>query len=70
MRRPFAAVPKPTFSYAMTVMEKVEGKKEEQWVGSYLTASMWTCTRAVFGDGRKRDPRSDSAIYIRNDHRK
>ena len=34
-------MPKATFSYAMAVMDKVEGWKEEEWVGSYLAASMW-----------------------------
>ena len=43
-RRPFAAVPKATFSCAMAVTDKVEGWKEEQWVGSYLGASMWIYT--------------------------
>ena len=33
VRRPFAAVPKATFSFAMTVMDMVEGWNEEEWVG-------------------------------------
>ena len=33
VRRPFAAVPKASFSVAMAVMDKVEGWKEEEWVG-------------------------------------
>ena len=59
MRRPFAAVLKATFSYAMALMDKVEGWKEEKWVGSYFTASMWIITKAVLCDGRKRDPHLD-----------
>ena len=39
VRRPFAAVPKVTFSFAV-VMDKVEGRNAEKWVGSYLAASM------------------------------
>ena len=54
MRRPFAAVPKATFSNAVAVMDKVEGWKEEQWVGSYLAATMCIYTKAVLCDGRKR----------------
>ena len=46
------ALPKSVFSYAMTVMDKVEGWEEEQWVGSRLAACMWTCTKAVLCDGR------------------
>ena len=36
VRRPFAAVPKATFSFTMAVTDRVEGWKEEKWVGSYL----------------------------------
>ena len=68
VRRPFAAVPKSTFSHAMAVMDKVEGWKEEQWVGSFLAASMWMYTKAALCDGRKCDPpldlRSILAIII------
>ena len=49
-------VPKATFSYVIAVMDKVEGWKEEQWVGTYLAASMWIYTKSVLYDGRKRDP--------------
>ena len=38
-RRPFAAVPKATFSFAMALMDKVGGWNEEQWEGSNLVAS-------------------------------
>ena len=58
VRRPFAAVPKTTFSYAMAVMDKVEGWKE-QWVGLYFSASMWIYTKAALCDGCKRDPPLD-----------
>ena len=54
VRRSFAAVPKATFSYAMAVMDKVEGWKEEQWVGSYLAASMWIKTKAALRWTQKR----------------
>ena len=50
---PFGAVPKPTFSFAMAVMDKVEGWNTEKWVGSYLAASMWTNTKPVLCDGCK-----------------
>ena len=43
----------------MTVMDKVEGWNEEEWVGSNQAASTWIYTKAVFCDGRKRDPPSD-----------
>ena len=59
VRRPFAAVPKATFSFAMTVMDKVEGWNEEQWVGSYFAASIWIDTKAVSCDVRKRVPPLD-----------
>ena len=59
VRRPFAAVPKATFSCAMATMDKVEGWKEEEWVRSYLAASMWIYTKAVLWEGRKRDPSLD-----------
>ena len=60
VRPPFAAVPKATFSFAITVMDNVEGWKEEVWVGSYFGASTWIYTKAVSCDGRKRDPPLDS----------
>ena len=43
----------------MTVMGKVEGWKEAQWVGSCLAASMWRNTKAALCGGRKRDPPLD-----------
>ena len=46
--RPFAAVPKATFSSSMAVMDKVEGWNEEKWAGSYLAASLCIYTKAVF----------------------
>ena len=52
---PFAAVPKATFSHAIAVTDKVEGWKEEKWVGSYLAASMWIHTKDAPCDGRKRN---------------
>ena len=67
VRRPFAAVPKPTLSYAMAVMDKVEGWKEENWVGSYLAASMWIKTKAALCDGRKK-PSVGRANYPRFHH--
>ena len=35
-------------------MDKVEGWKEERWVGSNLAASMWIFTKAALCNGRKR----------------
>ena len=58
VQRPFA-VPKATFSFAMTVMDKVEGWNEERWVGSKFAASMWVHTKAVLCDGRGRGPPLD-----------
>ena len=43
----------------MAVMDKVEGWKEEQWIGSYLAASMWMYSKSALYDGRKRDPPLD-----------
>ena len=70
VRRPFAAVPKATFSYAIAVMDKVEGWKEEEWVGSHLAESMWKYTKAALCDGRKRDPPSDLQPVLATIHRK
>ena len=64
VRRPFAAVSEATFSFAMAVMDKVEGWNEEKWVGSYLAASMWKNTKAVSCDGRKRDPPLDMQTIL------
>ena len=50
------AVPKATFSFVMTVVDKVEGWNEERWVGSKFAASMWIYTKAVLCDGRGRPP--------------
>ena len=41
VKKPFAAVPKATFSFAMAVMDNVERWNEEEWVESNLAASMW-----------------------------
>ena len=46
VRRPFAAVPKATFSCAMAVMDN-------------LAASMWIFTKAALCDGLKRNPPLD-----------
>ena len=70
VRRPFAAVRKATFSFAMVVMNKVEGWNEEKWVGSFFAASMWIYTKAVFCDGRKRDPLLHLQLSSRNYRRK
>ena len=40
----------------MTVMDKVKGWNEEQWVGSKFAASMSIHTKAVMCDGRGRPP--------------
>ena len=50
------AVPKATFSFAMTVMDKVDGWNEEEWVGLKFAASMWIYFKAVLCDGRGRPP--------------
>ena len=59
VRRPLKAVLKATFPFAMTVMDKVEGWNEEQWVGAYFAACRWICTKAVLCDGRRCDPPQD-----------
>ena len=64
VRRPFAAVPKATFSCAMAVMDKVEGWNDEKWVGSYFVACMWIYTKAVLCDGRTRDPPLDLQPFL------
>ena len=51
-RRPHAAVPKATFSFAMALMDKVGGWNDEKWVGSNFVACMWIYTEAVSCDGR------------------
>ena len=45
-------VPKSVFSYAMTVLDKVERWNEENWVGSNFAACMWFYTKAVLCDGQ------------------
>ena len=47
-----APLRKSVFSYAMTVMEKVEGWNEEKWVGSSFAACMWNYSKAVLCDGQ------------------
>ena len=50
------AAPKATFSFAMTVMDKVGGWNEEEWVSKFA-ASMWIYTKAVRCDGHGRPPK-------------
>ena len=50
------AVPTATLSFAMIVVDKVEGWNEEQWVGSKFTACKWIYTKAARCDGRRRPP--------------
>ena len=50
------AVPKSVFCYAMTVMDKVEGWNEEQWVGSNFAACTWLYTEVVLYDGQGPTP--------------
>ena len=50
------AVPKTTFSFAMTVPDKVGRWNEEEWMGSKFAACVWIYTRAVLCDGRGRPP--------------
>ena len=40
------------FSYAIAVMDKIEGWEEESWVGSKFAASMWIHTKAVICNGQ------------------
>ena len=52
VKRPYgrcldAAVPKDTFSCAMTLMDKVGGWSDEKCVGSNLAACVWIYTPAV-----------------------
>ena len=47
------AQPKSMFSYALTVMDKVEGWIEEQWVGARLAACMWIYTVCVLCEGQE-----------------
>ena len=54
-RAPLAA-PKATLSFAITVMDKMEGWNEEELVGSKFAASMCRYTKAVLCDGRGRPP--------------
>ena len=60
----FAAVLNATLSFTMTVMDKVEGWNEEEWVGSYLAACMWFFTKVVLCDERRRDPPLDLQIVL------
>ena len=69
VRRLFGAVPKAT-SFAMAVMDKVEGWNEEKWVGSCLAASMWIYTKAVLCEGLERGPPLDLQPNTRNHRRK
>ena len=47
------ALPKSMFSHAMTVMDKVVGWAEEEWVGSRLAACTWIYTKGVLCDGQR-----------------
>ena len=64
VRRFFAAVPKGSFSFAMAVLDKVEGWNEEKLVGSYLVACMRIYANAVLCDGRRRDPPLDLQPFL------
>ena len=44
--------PRAVFSYAMTVIDKVEGWNEEKWVGSKFAACMWIYTKRVLTGGK------------------
>ena len=46
------ALSKSRFSYAMTVMDEVEGWNEEKWVRSRFVACMWNYTKAALCDGQ------------------
>ena len=59
-------VPNATFSFAMTVMNEVEGWNEEQWVGSKFAASMWMYTKVVLCDWRGRGPPLDLKPLLTN----
>ena len=48
------ALPKSVFSYAMTVLDKVEGWTEEKWIGSRLAACMWIYTNCVMVRGPRK----------------
>ena len=50
------AVLKSVFSYAMTVIDKVEVRNEEKWVGSKFVACMWVYFKAVLCDGQGPTP--------------
>ena len=65
VQRPSAAVPNAAFSFAMAVMDKVEGWNEEEWVGSNFAASMWIFTKAALCDVRGRDPPLDLQPILR-----
>ena len=66
---PFAAVPKTTFSFAMTVMDKVEGWHEEKWVGQNLQRVCGSTPKPfyVMGVG---GPASGSKAKTQNHHGK
>ena len=70
VRRPFAAVPKATISFTVAVMDKVEGWNEEKWVGSYLAASMWNYSKAVFMRRAQAGATLGLATKTRNHRRK
>ena len=44
---------KTVFSYAMAVMDTIEGWEEEDWVGSRFAACTWIYTKAVICNGHE-----------------
>ena len=59
------AMPKATFSFAITVMDKVEGWNEEECVGSKFAACMCIFSKAVLCDGCGRGPPQDLRQMLR-----
>ena len=63
--RAFAAGPKSTLSFAMTVMDKVEGWNEEKSVVSNLAACMWIYTKSrVYVMGAGVSPPQDLHFFL------
>ena len=58
------AEPKSVFSYAMTVMVKVDGWNEEKWVGSKFAACMWIHTKAAQSAGQGRSPEGLRQVLV------
>ena len=59
-------VPEAACSFAMTVMDKVEGWNEEKWVNTHLAACMWIYTKAVLCDGRPWTYQPTLGIIVEN----